>query len=284
MDQQLDVDDGPQKADEDERPSLRERWLKLALLTIAAGLAATIVSLLTQSDDETENDTEPAVSTSPADEPSTGAATSALTASPQSGTVTVDIEVLTDNGGQAAEVRNRFNGADYDATVSFLGDPESYSGSPIVQELRYVDGTYHYRSTESDGWEPAEDPSVLLLDEGVLLPASVVGWSTAGVAELVATAGLGGAADGEPTTATITVAQARALGELPAGLATVVGSNWGWSDDQPVAVTATFTEGQIVELDVVASDDEVERVGGPLTVAARTAYIDLDTPIVIEAP
>jgi len=293
MDQQLDVDDGPPAEEADERPGARERWLKLALLTIAAGLAATIISLLTQdsTDDEdvsTEESTaETAQPTSTVDDatgdtPDPGAGGEP----PVSGTVTIEIDALTDSGGEAATVVNRFNGADYESTVTFIGDPETYSGSPFVQELRFVDGAYNYRSSESGGeeWEPTDGTSAVLLDEGITLPESIVGWSTEGVAELIAAAGIAPGADGQPVTGTLTVADARSLAVPPASVTAVVDGGWDWRDDQPLTVTVTFEDGQVAELAALAADEDSGRIDGPVTVSSVAAYTDLNGDVVIEAP
>ena len=307
--------------DDEDRSSTRERWLKIALLAIAAGLAATIISLVTQrSDDDVSTESgqtdgataadsttddasaEGSPDTAAADPqtnstttvtgaPSTGADGQATPPAPggsataaQSGTATIDIGVLNETGGQAAEVATQFNGADYDTVVTFLGDPDNYSGSPSVQGLRFAGGSFYYRPSASDDWQAASDASAVSLNEGVTLPASIIGWSTAGVDPLLAAAGIAPTADGQPATASLTVAQARALADLPPPVAIVAGDQWEWQDDQTITITATFTSGMLTELDALASDDDPDRITGALTVSALTSYSDLNTGAPITAP
>lgn len=305
--------------EDDLRPSARERWLKIALLAIAAGLAATIVSLISQrSDDDADVSTErsqatdtpaaedsadgdgasatttpstaaPAVSSdeSTADSTATGvqpAVPAAAGDGPRSGTVTIDIDARTDTGGRAVDIVNRFNGADYATTIAFIDDPDTYSGSAEIEELRYVDGAYYHRATVDGEWQPAADPSVVSLDEGIALPPSVIGSTTAGIDELIAAAGITPAADGQAATGTITVGQARSLATPPAAIAIIVGDEWDWGDDQTITVNVTFVDGRVSELGVEASDDDTNRPSGPVTVTALTSFTELDAGPPIEIP
>ncbi len=276
----------PKVTNGEERPSARERWLKLALLAIAAGLAASIVSLISQrlDDDDPADETD---TTRDSGDEEGGAAESAPASSgdgPRSGTVTIDIDAFTDRGGRAADVVTRFNGGDFATTIAFIDDPDTYSGTPETEELRSVGGTYYHRATADGDWQPADDPSVVSLDEGIALPSVVLGWTTNGIDELLTAAGITPDADGEAAAGTITVGQARSLDSLPAGIAVIVADEWDWADDQPITVRASFDAGTIVELDAEASDDGSDRPSGPVTVTASTAYTELDGGQPIDAP
>ena len=302
--------------EDDQRPSARERWLKLALLAIAAGLAATIVSLISQrSSDDADVSTESsrtADSTATAESADGDRATSTTSSTaatesapvesadppgaqeqpaaavpgegPQSGTVTIDVDSLTDTGGRAVDIVTRFNGADYATTIAFIDDPETYSGSPEIEELRFVDGAYYHRAAVDGGWEPAADTSAVSLDEGIALPPTVVGWTSAGIDELIAAAGITPAADGQAATGTITVGQTRSLNAVPAGIAIITGDEWDWSDEQPISVSVTFVGGQVSELDAEASDGDTNRPSGPVTVTALTSFTEVGTGGPIEIP
>ncbi|MGI9611834.1 MAG: hypothetical protein ACR2QO_02915 [Acidimicrobiales bacterium] len=291
--------------DDEDESTPRERWLKIALLAIAAGLAATIITLLTQSsDDDADVSTETGESADVTEQDGTNSVTTAAGAATttaagqaappapaagsataaESGTATIDIGVLTETGGQAVEVATQFDGADFDTTVTFLGDPENYSGSPSVQGLRFTGGSYYYRPSAAEDWQAASDSSSVSLNEGIVLPTTIVGWSTGGLDELFAAAGIAPTADGQPATGALTVAQARSLAVLPPPVAIVAGEEWEWRHDQPITITASFTSGLLTNLDVLASDDDPDRITGALTVSATTTYSNLNAGTPIPAP
>ena len=253
---------------DDDEPKLprRERVLRLALITVGAALVASIFSLYSQRDD-----TDPSAAVS-------------QTVEAESGTVTVAIEVSTDDADQGSEIVTLFDGDDYDTTLSIGGDSSAYSTSTSVQQLVTVDGQSYYRSGD-DAWVEA-DPSAVVLDEELALPLRTLGWSSEGLDVLVGELDL--AADNTVVSdilqASITVAEARALDSLPLAVEVLTDAGWAWTDDQPIEVEVTLDGGKLVSLSARAADERPERVGGLLSVATSTSYAGLGDEVTLVPP
>ncbi|MDH3678893.1 MAG: hypothetical protein OEV40_02975 [Acidimicrobiia bacterium] len=256
---------GPANDEKVEMPR-REKWLRLALITVGAALIASIFSVWSQRSD---------------DDPTAAAGETVGTSS---GTVTVDIDVDADGSARSVQLVNRYRGADFDATLSTTGDASSYSSSTFTQNLIALDGSHYYRSSDTEEWEPTDGPSIVELDAGIALPPGIVGWSTTGLDALLTALDLPDGSDGAPVAATITVAEARALEALPVAVEVIVDPDWAWADDQPIDVTVTLAEGRIEQLTAQASDDGGTRPDGPLSISTVTAYRDLGGDVSIEAP
>lgn len=253
---------------EAEEPKLprRERILRMALVTIGAALVASIFSLYSQRDDA---------------DPSSAAN---QTAQASSGSVTVEIEVSTDDADRSTQIVTRYQGDDYDTTLNVNGDTSAYSTATSVQQLITVNGESHYRNGEGDF--ASADSSAVVLDEEIALPTRTLGWSSSGLVTFVEALDLAidNTVVNDLLKASITVAEVRALDEVPLAIEVLIDEQWAWSDDQSIDVEVQLDRGNLRELAARAADESPERVGGLLSISTSTIYIDLGTAFVISAP
>lgn len=243
----------------------RERWLRLALITVAAALVGTAFSVYSQRSRNAP------------------LAAAERTADAASGVVETEIEVVEDDRPSQARVVSRFAGGDFATEISTSGDGTPDEGDGPARELRSVADELYYR-LDGEDWVRSDDPSPLVLDEATALPPAIVGWTTGGVAELIEALDLPEDLSDGTGTATITVAEVRALVTVPAPLTLVVDRGWGLADDQPVEVTIGLADGHLREIAVEATDSDPDRAGGPLRISIVTTYDRLDSGQAIEVP
>ncbi len=255
-------------ADDEPKIPRRERVLRLALITVGAALVASIFTVYSGAHDG---------------DPDAGAE---ATAEAGSGTVTVDIDVSTDDSDQNTQIVTRYLGDDFDSTLRVGGDSSAYSTETAEQQLVVVDGQYRYRQGDDELVDVA-DGSVVVLDTELALPARSLGWSTDGLAAFVAALDL--AADNtvvnDVLKASITMADARALGELPLALEVLTDEAWAWTDDQVIDVEVDLDGGMLRRMTASAADERPDRPGGLLSISTSTTYTDLgaDTAVSVVA-
>lgn len=259
------VEGRPAKPDEDERASRRERWLRLALMTVGAALIASIFGLLGQQSND----------------PSSAAEATAET---EQGVSLVSIEVSDGGGDGRVEATTRFAADAYDTELSIAGDGEGYSSSADVQRFVSVDGVGYYRPAADGDWTNVDGPGAVDLSGFPGLSPTVIGRSAAGLSSLIEALELTDATDGGVHSGTATVAALQAIEDLPAGLATLVDPAWGWSDEQPVELSVTVDGGRLTGLEATATASAEDRTDGALAMSTTADWSELGTEITVEAP
>ncbi len=231
-----------------QRPELppAERWLRLALITVGAALVASLLSLWGARDH---------------DDP---AASAERTAEVGTGVVVTELTARDDGQTLLAEVTTRFADPAYDTTVT-----DDDSAAPALTATGDDPSDFDPDAQTAPGPWPVE------------LTPELVGWSTGGIEELIDALELPDDTDGEPATATLTVAEVQALPEIPAPLALAVHPEWGWAGGEDVAVTVTLADGYLATLVAVvpASADGVST-----SIRTETTYDGLGTDVTIDLP